>query len=129
MLLRLGVGVEESVFEEGPLCDLCRKLYASDDVDVDALPLGLRRYWDQAAETNEVVCSGCLEILKRCAKMCRLPSNIQSLRDYKVVDCPACRKKRRRGLKTMCFDCGGLGKRLIERSPLERLADAADDLY
>ena len=116
-----------------PLCDLCRKLYACDDVDADLLPRRLRQFWDKAANDDEVICSGCLELLRRLAKKRRLPSKkILSLREYKLVACSECRsdlsKRGQLSYNHFCFKCNGMGETLVERTPLEQLSDAADDL-
>lgn len=117
------------MFDEAPLCDLCKKFYACEDIDPEQLPPALRRFWTEDAETDEIICSSCLELLIRYARHI-VPGTVQSIREFKIVDCPSCRdhysKTGMHNYNQFCSHCKGTGKRLAEKSPLERLADAAD---
>ena len=122
------------MFEEDPMCDLCHKLYASDELDPTSLPLHLRHLFGKPDEyevaEGELLCSGCFELLRFYAPRLR---NLTTIKELKVVACSACAGRRlckRYGpsgaVMPRCRNCRGTRQALAMKSALERLADAAE---
>lgn len=123
------------MFENDPMCDLCLKLYASDELDPSSLPLHLRHLFGKPDEyevaEGELLCSGCFELLRIYAHRLR---NLTTIKELKVVRCPVCagrsRPCKRYGpggaVMPRCRTCRGTRQALAMKSALERLADAAE---
>jgi len=134
------------VFEGDPLCDICRKHYACDEIEWGKLPPRLARILggnpdEDEQKEGELVCSGCLGLL---IEQVGFFSDVTTIKNLKVVECGTCQGKgktvidmvltisgRGKGnqhskIKSNCRACRGTGERLAKKSALERLAEAAE---
>lgn len=112
--------------EDDPKCSICNELPASEELDIYNLPrefLGIYRSVDfDAATRGEMLCSICYAALLRQ----RFDFHISTVAELKIVPCSFCNNGPITPYTT-CFVCGASGLRLEKRSPLERLADVADE--
>ncbi len=134
------------MFDQETTCDVCRKRPASQEVEWDKLSVyvrialsGGKPLDDYELASGELACGPCYELLLATPNMVDFPG-ITSIKELKTVPCNLCegtgwpvrpkgRKKRGYrcgGAMQRCRACRGCRYKLAIKTPLERLADAAE---